>query len=147
MVKLDIIEGKKIDLVLDRFFEEDQDKKIVPTFLYYVLLHNTSTIIGHCSASLGFNEQILYVGNIGFEIFPEFRGNGYAVETVLLLKKVFKVNHMNEAYITNNIDNNASIRVCEKVGAKFLKMVEIPEDNERRIECGEFFKNIWLLEI
>ena len=140
------LEGKKIDLVLNKVMEGDDKKGYVPALLYKMVLHNTNEVVGFCDARIGYNENIYYGGHIGYSVREEYRGNGYAVEAVELLKKVFKANDMRWIYITNNPDNHPSIRVCEKAGARFVKLVELPEYNEQRVEMGELFKNIWELK-
>lgn len=140
------LQGKKIDLVLNKFVEGDDDKGYVPALLYNIVLHETDVLVGRCDARIGYNENIYYGGHLGYSVKEEYRGNGYAVEAVELLKQVFKANNIRHIYITNNPDNHPSIRVCEKVGAKFVKLVELPEYNSQRVELGEMFKNIWELK-
>ena len=138
--------GKKIDLVLNKMVDADDERGFVPALLYNIVLHGTDEIVGCCDARIGYNENIYYGGHLGYSVKEEHRGNGYAVEAVELLKQVFKANNIRHIYITNNPDNHPSIRVCEKVGAKFIKIVELPEYNNQRIELGETFKNIWELK-
>lgn len=148
MIKiLEEVDGKRIKLRLDTFIEERKDKGLPPAILYHIILKKTGEIIGHCSAKIGYNEILYYAGHIGFSVKEEHRGKGYAVEAVNLIRKVFKLNNMNWIYITNNPDNHASIRVCEKVGAKFIKRVEFAEQDLRRFAVSDSFKNIWQLKI
>ena len=140
------LEGKKIDLVLNKVVEGDEQRGYVPALLYNIVLAGTETVVGRCDARIGYNENLYYGGHLGYSVKEEFRGNGYAVEAVELLKKVFRANNMRWVYITNNPDNHPNIRVCEKVGARFIKLVELPEYNNQRVELGETFKNIWELK-
>ena len=146
MVIIDYLKGKKIDLKLNKAVDGDDSKGYVPALLYNIVLTGTDTIVGRCDARIGYNENIYYGGHLGYSVKEEYRGNGYAVEAVELLKTVFKANDIHWVYITNNPDNHPSIRVCEKVGAKFIKLVELPEYNSQRVELGEVFKNIWELK-
>ena len=141
------IKGKKIDLVFDEFIEENIEKGYPPAIMYNIVLKATKEIVGHCSAKIGYNEILYYAGHVGFSVKEEFRGNGYATEAVNLIKKVFKLNKMSWIYITNNPDNNASVRVCEKVGAKFVKMMEFPEQDLKRFAVQDSYKNIWELNL
>ena len=143
---LEKIDGKRIDLVIDKFVPENKEKGYVPAVLYHIKLKANSEIIGHCSARLGWNESMYYCGHIGYSVNENFRGNGYAVEAVNLVKKLFKLNGFNMIYITNNPDNNASIRVCEKLGAKFIKMMEFKEEELKNFATRDSFKNIWELK-
>ncbi len=141
------INGGRIDLIFEEFVPANPDKKFVDCVGYDIVLHSTKDKIGHCSAKLGFNDVIFYIGNIGYNINEDYRGNGYAGEAVALLLEVFKKNEFKKVYITNVPENNASRRVCEKLGAKFLGTFEIPKDNIRREEFGEKFMNIFTIDI
>jgi len=141
------IQGKEIDLILNEFCEAIPEKGYVPKFIYDIVLHDTQTIIGECDARIGYNDNIFYGGNIGYSVNPEYRGHGYAGEAVKLLYKVFQENDINKIYITNNPENINSKRVCEKLGANFLGLFELPADNPMRIEDGESHKNIFEIEL
>ena len=144
---LNKIKGERISLVIDKFVPEDKIKGYVPAILYHVVLNKNNEIIGHCSARVGWNESMYYCGHIGYSINEEYRGNGYAVEAVNLIKKVFKVNNIGVVYITNSPDNHASIRVCEKLGAKFVERREFSEQDLKRLASEDSFKNIWKLRL
>ncbi len=147
MIKIiDKLEGKKIDLVLDKFIEENKEKGYLPALMYHIVLKGTNNIVGHCSAKIGYNEFMYYAGHTGFSVNENYRRQGFATEAVNLIKKVFKANGMNWIYITNNPDNQGSIRVCEKVGAKFVKMMEFSEQELRKFAVEDSYKNIWELK-
>ena len=110
-------------------------------------MHNTKTIIGECEARTGNTDNLFYNGHIGYAIYPEYRGNGYAGKAVKLLLQVCKENKLDKVYITNSPDNINSKRVCEKLNAKFLGLYELPLDNAMRIEDGETHKNIFEFDL
>lgn len=139
--------GKRIDLVFKNFVHAVPEKKFVDCCNYDIVLHGLDETIGTCSAKLGFNDVLFFIGNVGYEIDENYRGNGYAGEAVELLKQLFKVNHFDKIYITNAPNNNSSRRVCEKLGAQFLGIFEIPEDHIRRKQFGDQFMNIFVLNI
>ena len=139
------INGQKIDLVLDKTTKGDPAKNWVPACFYNIVLHGTNQVVGVIDARIGSNENLYYGGHIGYTVNEEFRGHGYAVEAVELVKQVFILNEMHKVYITNNLDNKASIRVCEKAGAKFIAVEELPSHNDMRVKRGETHKNIWEL--
>ena len=147
MIKvLEEIQGKRIRLTLDEFVPENNEKGYVPAVLYHIVLNGSNKIIGHCSARIGWNETMYYCGHVGYSINEEYRGNGFAVEAVNLVKEEFKINGMNFVYITNRPDNNASVRVCEKLGAKFVKLMEFKEEDLKNFATRDSFKNIWKLK-
>ena len=143
MTNFSRIVGKNIDLILEKFAEAVPEKQWVPVYKFHIVLHGTDQIVGNCDARIGFNEKIYYGGHLGYNINEGHRKKGYATEAVLLLGEVFKANGMTKVYITNTPDNHASIRVCEKLGAKFIETTELPADNDMRIQSGVTHKNIW----
>jgi len=148
-MKLERINGKSIDLVFKResIGATGVPKEMsVPVNHYDIVLHNTDTVVGEINARFGYNEFLYYGGHIGYEINEKYRCKGFATEAVELLKQVFLAKGMNNIYITQSPENIASKRICEKVGAKFIELAELPLDNNMRIERGETHKNIWELK-
>ena len=144
MVIIDKLEGERIDLVLSNIATKNDN---YGTLLYDICLKVSGIKVGMCDVRLGYNEELYYIGNIGFSIKEEHRGNGFAVEAVDLIKKIFRMNNMNRIYIVNNPDNHACIRVCEKLGAKFIKLVDIPKHLRIALDDEESYKNIWELKV
>ena len=141
-----IISGKRVDLVLVELLDnvnKTQDEPII----YNICLHNENTIIGYCDLRFGYSENNYYYGNIGFSVTEKYRGNGYACEAVNLSKIIFKQNNMNKIIIVNGLDNYASKRVCEKVGARLLKICEVPKYLCDVEDENERLKNVWELKI
>ncbi len=135
------IKGKRITLRLYEILD-----KPMPILYYNILLNGKFPVkIGECSAKLGMNDYFYYIGNSGFSIEEPWRGNGYAVEAVQLLKKVFLKNHMHSIIITNDPNNHASMRVCEKLGCTLKEVVDVPVGHEL-YEQGHKQENIWILE-
>ncbi len=141
-----LISGEKIDLIFKAKFGAMPEKGYVPKIVYNIVIHNTNYIVGECDARIGNNENTYWGGNIGYFIKEEERGHGYAPEAVKLLLQVFKDNGISDVYITNDISNLSSKRVCEKVGAKFIGVRELPLDNEMR-KSGETHVNIFLIKL
>jgi RimJ/RimL family protein N-acetyltransferase len=69
--------------------------------------------------------------DIGFAFLPQFGGMGYATEaataTMDYAKNTFGLRRI--VGITSH-DNDASIRLLEKIGLKFETMVKMPKDDE-----------------
>jgi len=68
--------------------------------------------------------------DVGFAFLPEFRGKGYAVESASAViahgKKSFGLNRI--VAITQS-DNIKSVKVLEKIGLKFERMINLPDDD------------------
>lgn len=108
-------EGEKIDL---REITHGKSK------IYYICLHNTDTIIGEISYR-GYHIK-KSLGDVGYEIYPEYRGNAYAYEALCLLGDMLKEKGIDDFWISTTEDNVPSQKTIEKyAGAKFAKEEDI----------------------
>lgn len=101
----------------------------VPFYGCFLFFHNTEIRIGEITLRLGDinNKDIYYDSNIGYGINSEYRGKGYAGRACNLIKKVAIIENLTELSITCNVENAASIRVLEKIGAKYDATFEVLE--------------------
>lgn len=143
---LNEIVGDRINLKFVNIVPAVPEKQFVDCCNYDICLKD-GTKIGEISAKLGTNEFTFYIGNVGYSIDEQYRGYGYAVEAVKLIKKLFKENGFKRIVITQVPENKASKRVCEKLGARFLGVYVVPLNHLRRVKYGEEFMNIWELDI
>ncbi len=85
------------------------------------------------------NQQIeLYVGHIGYNVYPAFRGHHYAERACRLLLPLARRHGHKELWITCNPDNLPSRRTCERLGATLVELIAIPED--QTTTWGEYHK-------
>lgn len=75
--------------------------------------------------------------DIGFAFLPEFEGQGYGFESASAMMKYGR-SHLGfgEILAITSIENDASIRLLEKLGFKFERLIESPEGETIRL-----FKN------
>ena len=120
------------------------EKKWVPNYFFDICKNGKK--IGQINLRIGYTEGLYYGGQIGYDIDESHRGNGYAVLACQLLTPVAKAHGMTKLIITNNVTNHASKRVCEKLGAKFIREAELPEWTDLYKE-GQRFSNIfeWII--
>ena len=122
------------------------EKKYVPSYDFAIC--KGSEKVGEINLRIGYvgfgpdESSLYYGGQIGYGIDKRHRGNGYAVSACRLLLPVAKAHGMTKLLITNNITNTASKRVCEKLGAKFVRTVRLPEWTDLYKE-GQRFMNIF----
>jgi Acetyltransferases, including N-acetylases of ribosomal proteins len=91
----------------------------------------------------GFNWHSLYYGGqVGYSINESHRGHGFAIRACRLLAPVAKFHGMEKLLITNNCTNIASRRVCEKLGARLLRVARLPEWHDLYKE-GQRFINVF----
>jgi tagatose 1,6-diphosphate aldolase len=72
----------------------------------------------------------LYRGHIGYNVDPGHRGRHYAERAVRLLLPFIRRHGFSAVWITCNPDNKASRRTCERLGAKLVEIVELPDTEE-----------------
>ncbi|MCL2415312.1 MAG: GNAT family N-acetyltransferase [Defluviitaleaceae bacterium] len=110
-----------------RLTENNPGNKEMLPFHYFDIIRE-DTIIGKISLRFGDNFHSYYNGHIGYEIFPKFRGNGYAFQAVMLVLDTAKKHSINKIYLTCKESNMASKRIFEKLGAEFIENTEIPKE-------------------
>lgn len=116
-------------------------------FYYKIYLKEINKQIGLCGIRLEKNNVNYFLGNIEYEIFPEYRGNNYSYSSCLILSSIAKDNNVDKLIITANPKNIASIKTIEKLGARFIEIGKIPKKN-RLYQNGERLVSIyeWNLE-
>ena len=73
-------------------------------------------------------DKIAYQGNIGAEVYPPFNGNRLAEKVLYMLLPFCKERGLSELLITTDPDNEAIIKTCDNLSAKYLDTLK--GDNE-----------------
>jgi len=95
--------------------------------LYLVILKESGQSIGMCG--LIKRDQLEDV-DIGYAFLPEYWSKGYAVEAALAVKEYAReVVGLKRLIAITDPENQASIRVLEKIGLRFEKVVRLSEDD------------------
>lgn len=94
---------------------------------YMIFKRETDEMIGFCGIRLREGKDMPYLGNIEYEIYEPFRGQGYAKEASLILGNVAYDWGVQSLTITANVKNKASINVIQSLGAKFIEVVKVPK--------------------
>lgn len=103
-------------------------------------------VIGKCDLRIGHSAKLRIGGNIGYGVFPDFRGHHYAARAVALLRQLALRHGMKYLYITCVPENAASNRTCVLAGGILEGTEAIPEDNEMYAE-GKRFVNIYRFDL
>jgi [ribosomal protein S5]-alanine N-acetyltransferase len=90
-----------------------------------VELIHTNEPIGICGL---LKRESLPDPDVGFAFLPSFRGQGYAVESAAAVIKHGKTLGVDRVLAITTPDNAGSIRVLERIGMRFEKMIKINED-------------------
>jgi RimJ/RimL family protein N-acetyltransferase len=95
--------------------------------LYRVELKETGEAIGMCGL---IKRPGLDDVDIGYAFLPRFWSRGYALEAARGVKQhAYDVIGLKRIVAITNPDNFASIRVLEKIGMTFEKMIKLPNDD------------------
>ncbi len=95
--------------------------------LYLVILKETGESIGMCGLIKRDNLDDV---DIGYAFLPRFWSRGYAVESALAVKAYAKdVIGLKRLVAITDPANKGSIRVLEKIGLTFEKMIRLSEDD------------------
>ena len=113
---------------------------------YYFEIFVRGIKVGNISFRAGYTKNLYYTGQIGYAVDAPYRGRGYAGAACRLMIPLMLAHGMTKILITNNPDNLASRRVCEKLGAKLLRVVKVPRTHEL-YRAGDRYKNIFEWDI
>jgi RimJ/RimL family protein N-acetyltransferase len=95
--------------------------------LYLVTLKETGESMGICGL---IKRETLGDVDIGYAFLPRFWSKGYAVESAMVMKQFARdVVGLKRIVAITDPKNDGSIRVLEKIGMKFEKMVKLAEDD------------------
>ena len=87
------------------------------------------SILGGISLRIGATRSLeLYYGHMGYHVYPAARGRHYAERACRLLLPLARRHGIKTLWITCNPENLASRRTCERLGARLIEIVAIPED-------------------
>jgi predicted acetyltransferase len=133
--------NESITLKLVHKGKGNKDGTWLPSLVYDIINNENKKAIGRCDLRIGMNDYMYYMGNIGYVIYPPYRGKHYAAEATILLFDIAKL-FMEECIITCSPDNIASVRTCELSGCVFVEELIVPSDHEL-IRQNETIKRIY----
>ena len=95
---------------------------------FTVVLKSDNSKIGTCGL---YDREGLEGLDIGFAFLPQFEKKGYAFEASrVVLKAAFESFGYNRIGAITSKENEASIRLCKKLGMNYVKDVRLPNDDE-----------------
>jgi predicted acetyltransferase len=120
-----------LTLVLREKFPADSEKGYVPAYKFDMRRDGEPDRVGTIDLRISESDELRrYAGNVGYEVYPSFRGHRYAARACRLLFPLARLHGIRELWITCNPDNHASARTCETLGAVFVDTVDLPKENE-----------------
>ena len=131
----------EILLMLDKKVEGNREQRWLPSY-HYTICDKAGHKMGNCDLRIGYSKGLYYGGHIGYRVEEPYRGNHYAGKACFLLFQLAKRHGMDYLIITCNPENMPSRKTCEYAGGVLLDIVDLPEDNDMRLE-GETRKCIY----
>lgn len=127
---MDITNIKNDDITLKIVVNDATDITKIHHYVYYVYDNKTNEKIGELMIYKSDTpNEFLYCGNVGIELYENYRYKGYASKIFELAKEVLVALGFNEVILTCEVGNKASYRSMQKVGARFLCTKDVPKDN------------------
>lgn len=110
------------------------EKGTVPAYHFWMRLRPESalpvTIAGGINLRVAHTTNLeMYLGHIGYTVYPPARGRQYAARAVRLLLPLARRMGVNPLWITCNPDNVASRRTCETAGGTLVDTVPLPPEH------------------
>ena len=124
MDRFDRIDGGG-GMVLQIIEKNPGDAAQIPFYFYDILVDGVP--VGKISIRIGENFHSYYNGHIGYEVFPEHQGPGYAGRACGLGLEVARAHGMKRLYLTCDESNIASYRTIEKLGERLLEIAVVPK--------------------
>lgn len=117
--------------------EIDLVREIDADDLYFdIALHNTNTVIGEISYEDKYRDTD-YMGNVGYSIFSNYRGNEYASKALFLLKEILIKEGKEKMILSIYPYNKASQKTAKNLGANLICYRQIPKDHVLYKEAKE----------
>ena len=99
----------------------------IPYYKFHLTAPDSDMPIGSISLRIGSTDDlVLYFGHVGYGVEPDYRGRHYAARACRLLLPLARAHGLDTLWITCNPENIPSRRTCERLGAVFVEIVDIP---------------------
>lgn len=118
----------RVTLRFVRVIPGDPSKELAPSYHFRIVVAG-SPDVGHINFRIGDTAQVLEAaGHIGFSVFEGFRGNGFAFQACQAIRPLVRM-HYESVILTCDLDNVASMRTIERLGATFIDIAPVPGDD------------------
>ena len=124
----------ELDLVLTNEDVRDEACGIRDGYTFSIYRAGTRDYVGYVSLRLGESPGLYYLGHIGYRIEEKHRGHGYAAKACALMLPLLRRLRLGTVVITNNVENIASRKTCEKLGCVLERIADVPP--EQRALCA-----------
>lgn len=129
-----------IELVCTDKKSAEPERRYVPAYIFEI--RKSGERVGGLSLRMGYTDGLYYGGQIGYAVDEQYRGRGYAGTACRLAAEVARAHGMTKLLITNDVNNVASRRVCEKLGTRLVRVACLPEWHDL-YKDGQRFVNVF----
>ncbi|WP_428239947.1 GNAT family N-acetyltransferase [Gynuella sp.] len=145
--KFPLLTDGELKLDIDDYLSGHRAMDRVPAYKFKIIRCQDLTWVGDIDVRIGNTRHlILYGGHIGYSVHTSYQGHSYAAKACNIIKDVALAHGMTELWITCNPENTASRKTCEKLGAVFVNIVDVPAGTEL-FNRGDYRKcrYLWVL--
>lgn len=115
-----------VKLVFEKIVDVEPGGERV-SFYHFKIMDIKGGNVGHLNFKVGDTNHIRQcVGHVGYEVLPEYRGNSYSYFACNAIRPFIR-NFYERVILTSDPENISSIKIIEKLNAKFLDEITVPE--------------------
>ena len=119
-----------LELVLSSTSIGDEEMNGCPCYLFEMRSVPGGEVMGNLRFRVGDEKaELQYLGHIGYDVEPGFRGNRYAARSVRLILDFASRHGLARIWINCDSQNIASCRTCEAAGAVYHDTVNPPAED------------------
>ena len=74
LFRREVLTDQEIDLVKVMEIKQEAGRGDVPSIVFEIREHGKHTAVGRCDLRMGMNEELYYAGQIGYTVYPMYRG-------------------------------------------------------------------------
>ena len=117
-----------VRLTFEEVVSPDTVGEEVP-YYHFAVVNEDGSVVGHINFRVGDTRHVnMCAGHIGYGTDEKYRGHSYSYHACCALAP-FVRRHYERVILTTDPDNEPSLRVIEKLGARFLDKIEVPIDD------------------
>lgn len=115
-----------VKIIFEKIVDVEPGGELVP-FYHFKITKEDGTEVGHINFKVGDTNHIRQcVGHIGYEIFPEFRGNSFSYFACNAIRPFIRTFY-DKVILTCDPENASSLKIIEKLNGKFLNEIMVPK--------------------
>lgn len=121
------IKGSIVDLRLNMFHTPIDDKEL-PYYTFDILAGGHH--VGNISLRLGYNDEVIYTGQVGYDIDPLYQGYHYSYYALEMIKVLARKHGYSNILMTTETHNLASQKIIQYAhGVCVTYNLDVPKDH------------------